>query len=364
MKAITVFKIQTRQFLRSRMAVFWVILFPVILILLFGYIYSAGGDVKYTLGVKDLDGGPLSGELLRAINSTGAFEVEMVGEKDPREYMEQEDVPVVLIIPANFSMEVFTSLNTSRTVNVTVIYDPGESQSEMEIGVLSAVLEDFNLRITGGKRVVEMVGKEMVMEKHIFLDFFTPGIVAMAVMTTSLFTAVAVNAEYRQKGILKKLATTPLKSWEWMTGLLAHILFISFIATAAILLVGIAVFSLKVDFTLYLPLFVVLDALTFAGIGMLIGRLVKDSQSADTAANAVMFPMMFLSGLFWPVEFMPEALQTVARALPLYYMAEGLRDSMVYSNPSGALQNCIYSAIFALAFFLLGVKTIKLAEED
>ena len=76
-------------------------------------------------------------------------------------------------------------------------------------------------------------------------------------------------------------------------------------------------------FTIAFPIILIL-AFAFAGIGMILTRFAKEAESA-AAANAISFPLMFLSGSFFPLEMMPGFMQTVGRILPLYYVNEGLR---------------------------------------
>ena len=85
-----------------------------------------------------------------------------------------------------------------------------------------------------------------------------------------------------------------------------------------------------------------LEVFAFGGIGMILTRVAKEAESATAAANFIMFPMMFLSGSFFPLELMPGFLQTIARILPLYYVNEGLRAAMVLADDMAALR---YSAI-------------------
>jgi len=73
--------------------------------------------------------------------------------------------------------------------------------------------------------------------------------------------------------------------------------------------------------------------------------------------------MMFLAGTFFPLEQMPQFLQTIAHALPLYYVNEGLRNSMIYMNQSEALINTIVVIIFAAVLFIAGVLTMKWKED-
>ena len=87
---------------------------------------------------------------------------------------------------------------------------------------------------------------------------------------------------------------------------------------------------------------------------MVIARFVKETDSADAAANAITFPMMFLSGSFFPLEMMPDFLREVAKVLPLTYLSDGLRDSMVYGNAESALYNTAIVLIVGLIFIVVG----------
>ena len=105
-----------------------------------------------------------------------------------------------------------------------------------------------------------------------------------------------------------------------------------------------------------------LDVFTFVGIGMILTRVVKEAQSAAAAANAIIFPMMFLSGSFVPLELMPRYLQTFARTLPLYYVNEGLRASMVFHDNMAALSYSAIIATFATLVFILGITVTRWEE--
>jgi ABC-2 type transport system permease protein len=110
-------------------------------------------------------------------------------------------------------------------------------------------------------------------------------------------------------------------------------------------------------------LFIILNGFAFSGTGMLITRFVKEAQSAEAAANAIMIPMMFMAGTFFPLESMPEFLRNVALILPLYYVNEGLRSSMITLNFSQAWFYAAVIGIFAAVIFILGVFVTTWKEE-
>jgi ABC-2 type transport system permease protein len=184
----------------------------------------------------------------------------------------------------------------------------------------------------------------------------------MAVMTASLFGTVNLNTELRQKGVIRKLSTTPITRTDWILANILYQFILAVISTIAMLLVSYAVFHISLRINAWLPLFIALDVFAFVGIGMILTRFVREAQSAAAAANAIMFPMMFLSGSFFPIEMMPGFLQTLARILPLYYVNEGLRASMVFVDNMTALRHSAIIGVFAAVVFIMGIIATKWEE--
>ncbi len=91
----------------------------------------------------------------------------------------------------------------------------------------------------------------------------------------------------------------------------------------------------------------------FVSIGVAIGNFAKSADAASAIANVVYFPMMFLTGTFFPLELMPGFMQTVSRFLPLTYFNEGLRDTLIFGNITGALANLAVVTVLAIVFFIL-----------
>ena len=168
-----------------------------------------------------------------------------------------------------------------------------------------------------------------------------------------------VNTELRQKGVIRKLSTTPITHTDWILSNILYQFIIAVICTIAMLVVSYAVFNVSLQINAWLLVFIVLDVFTFVGIGMILTRFVKEAQSAAAAANAIMFPMMFLSGSFFPLDMMPGFLQKFARILPLYYLNEGLRASMVFVNHMTALRYSAIIGVFAAVVFVSSIMATK-----
>jgi len=126
--------------------------------------------------------------------------------------------------------------------------------------------------------------------------------------------------------------------------------------------VSYAVFKVNLHIDAWLLVFILLDVFSFVGIGMILTRFVKEAQSAAAAANAISYPMMFLTGSFFPIELMPGFLQKFAKMLPLYYVNEGLRASMVFVDHMAALKYSAIVGVFAAVVSSLGVLATKWEE--
>ncbi len=351
---------------REKTTMFFTIAFPIILILVFGTIFMSQDNIAFHLCVQDLDQTKSSREAIKALELNGKFKITRV---DPAvnatQYIRDNKVNLVLIIPKGLDRSLmrrkfFNDFQASATI--TYVYDPSSSSVSTKMDILNGVLAGVNQELSGVPPFIKSVKKSILTRKYRFIEYFIPGIIGMAVMTLSLFGTVNLNTELRQKGIIRKLSTTPITRIEWILSDILYQFTIAVVSTTAMLLVSYAVFNVNLHINAWLPAFVLLDVFAFVGIGMILTRFVKEAQSAAAAANAISFPMMFLSGSFFPIELMPGFLQTFAKTLPLYYVNEGLRAAMVFEDNMDSLHNAAIIGVFATVVFILGIIATKWVE--
>jgi ABC-2 type transport system permease protein len=100
---------------------------------------------------------------------------------------------------------------------------------------------------------------------------------------------------------------------------------------------------------------------------MLVGTVTKSVETASVVGNIITFPMMFLSGTFFPISLMPDYLRTIAHVLPLFYIVEGLNNVMVYAptsgNYTGALTDIAVVAAITIVVFVAASKLFKWRED-
>jgi len=351
-------KMHIRTFFREKAALFFTFFFPVMLMVLFGLIFQNQGNVNYTIHVQDQDNTPLSHNFTDMLGKIKGVTVQRVDANlSAKQYMTDNDINFMLMIPKGYQEAIYARMSDdpNATFNFTLRYDPTDSSAQVKLSLITTVVQEMNKKLAGATDTLHTRYESVVSESFSYIEFFIPGVIGLTVMTSAVFGSIADENEYRQKGIIRKLSTTPITRSEWIFSTMIYQLFLAAISTVLILIVGYFAFGAVLLINIYLPVLVVATAFAFSGLGMLLGRLAKDAQSAAALANVITFPMMFLSGSFFPMEQMPGFLQSFAKVLPLYYVNQGMRESMIFDNMMAAGQNTIVIGVFAIIVFALGI---------
>jgi ABC-2 type transport system permease protein len=152
-----------------------------------------------------------------------------------------------------------------------------------------------------------------------------------------IFGPVNVFPELKKQGVLRRLRTTPLRVSEYFISNVISQSVIGVISIAVQFAVAILVFNLKISGNIFeLALFIVLGIICILGVGLAIGGWARNEQQAAPLSNIVVFPMMFLSGTFFPRFLMPEWLQKVSGFLPLTPVIDGIR--LIANEGKGLLE--------------------------
>lgn len=363
-------KASLKTFLRNKSTIFWTIAFPCVLILLFGAIFSQS-SVKYDLYLQNqdlVDGKATywSGALINILNSTNAFNIQIVNAAiNATDYAMSNRLSSLLIIPSGFNNSANVALFThgATVANVTFVYDQSTSSAPVVRSIVTSIVENLNFELSKGVEYLNVQSLTIAPQRFGYIDFFLPGVIGMTAMTTSVFTSVAISAQFKQNGIFHKLATTPLKRYEWILSRTIYNVLISYLGMAIMLILGVTIFSMKISLDAVSLLMVAMASLMFTGLGMIIARFVKDPDGADAAANAITFPMMFLSGTFFPLSQMPLFLQAIAQVLPLTYVSDGLRASMIFGQSQTAIFNTVLITVLGVAAIVIGSLITKWEED-
>ncbi len=179
------------------------------------------------------------------------------------------------------------------------------------------------------------------------LDRLVPSIAGMSVMSTT-FTALAYNIVFlRERGVLKRIHGSPLPTISYFAGVAANAV------TNTALQIGIVVIAGRVFFGIGWPplwgslvVFVIAGVVCFAALGVAFAHAIPNFESTAAYVNAVFLPVVFVSFYVFDSSSAPQFLRTIAQALPLYPLIEGLSGAIVSGKGVGSYLDAL--AVIAL----------------
>jgi ABC-2 type transport system permease protein len=159
------------------------------------------------------------------------------------------------------------------------------------------------------------------------VDFLTPGLLALAVMSTAMVSLGIGTGFERQYGVLKRLGATPLGRPRLLTAKIASIATIEVVQVAAICAVGAALgWNPRGTIGLAVPA-ILLSTVAFAGLGLLMAGTLK-AEVTLAAANGLYLLLLLLGGMIFPLSKLPGGLRAVAEALPAGAVSDALHGSL------------------------------------
>jgi len=323
---------------RNRQAIFWNLAFPAIFILIFGAVFGNDNLSTFDVGVVGPESA-LRDQIVAGLEGSEAFEVHLGDEAGEMDELNNNDRDVVLVVPAEIS--------TTNPIGYYYNQDGGPTGSVAQAAVISTLYQTL-----GDPDEIAIEGHAVSTLNLSFIDFFVPGILGMSIMNSGVIGLSTAFTSFREKGILRRIKVTPFALWKFILArVVAQMTVI--LATSAILVgLGMLVWDLTVRGNwLLITGVIVVGSLAFLAIGYAISSVARNTEAAASYANLITFPMLFLSGVFFPVGSMPDWLEPVMKVLPLKYLVDALREPMMYGNGISAIwvDLLVLAGVFAVA---------------
>lgn len=365
---LTVTEMALRIFWRDKHALFWGIAFPLMLMALIGTVFSNIDNlVLSTAVVMPEQGNPLADGMLAALRDVRALEVVVEDEGAALAALRRGQRSLVVVLPGAEAVAAWYGAAQNADpaavpVPVRVYYDEARMQvAQAGMAIVSGIVHDINQRLTGRADVLAVESSGVAAEQLSMFDFLLPGILAMALMQSGLMGVSAVITGYRERLLLKRVLATPFPPAAFLIGLIARFAATNLIQGLIIVLVGVLVFGARVVGS-YVQLFtlVFIGSVCFLTIGFAISTVSRTAEAANTLGSAVAFPMMFLSGTFWPRELIPQSLQPLIDFLPLTPLVEAMRAvSTQGASITAHAGGLLYLAAWAVAAGAVAVRRFR-----
>ncbi|MBS1836143.1 MAG: ABC transporter permease [Actinobacteria bacterium] len=312
-------KAMFKGLLADKTALFFYFLFPLMFLVLFGLLLGSSTTSKVTIGVTG------DGPLIRALPAkvvttkhydTFASAVDAVRKGDiPAAISERGDV---------------VELRYSATDQVAA----GTVQ-----GIVQSVVGEANVQVSGRPPQFTVRAAQVEDESFQPIQYLTSGLLAWAIAMSAAFGAAMNLVIWRRNQVLRRLRMSPV-SPAAVVGARIGVSLVVAIAQAAVF-IGVAMtpafgLQLRGSWWLALPLLVA-GTLAFLAIGLLVGSFARTEEAASAAVNLIVLPMAFLSGVFFPIDGMPDWVQDVSWLMPMRHLSSGLLDVLVRDATIGSV---------------------------
>ncbi|MFQ5493125.1 MAG: ABC transporter permease, partial [Candidatus Dojkabacteria bacterium] len=345
----------TKQLFRDKQAVFWSLVFPLIFVVLFGLfdfsgsvnaniliVNNSGSEISQTLVdiLQEVDGVGINTEYddledaKTALSDSQSAQFVYVedGEEgtDGDEVEREESVNLVIHIPEGYGD--YTKLQTEPETEfqLKIFFDASEegqiSPSGIVASIVSGVTDEIALQSAGATDPFTIEREGVSVNEITYYDTLVPGVIGMSIMQSGIIGMAAAIASLKEKRILKRLSATPLSIWRFLLAEVIAFLILSLLQVTVMLVVSTVL--LKVNIYGSIPLIYLLAFIgnfVFLNLGFVIAALAKTAKASESLSQTFTMPMMFLSGVFFARETLPDVVRVFADLLPLSPLLDALR---------------------------------------
>ena len=319
-------KLNTKRFFRDKLAIFFVIVFPLIFLFVFGGIFGGDGGGSLNVGLINNAESEFSQQFVGDLEEDDFFEVTKFDDlESASDQLRRGQVESVIELPSDFGT--VKPGDDFPSGEATVIYTQNNEQAGQTLtSILAGMFEGINAELVEIVRPFSVQSEVSNEQGFTSFDYTFSGLLGFSIIGLGIFGPVNVFPELKKQGILRRFHTTPLSVGQYFVANVLSQMATGIVAVAVMFAVALTIFDLRiVGNVIELAVFILLSIAMIFGIGLAIGGWAKNERQAAPLSNIVVFPMMFLSGTFFPRFLMPEWLQTASAFLPLTPVIDGIR---------------------------------------
>ena len=353
---------------RSKMLLFFFLLFPLLLMSMFGYIYPPvpksnpnTGSIgtafpNLPVSLVQMDDGPaastVAAQFIQLSQQQGLFKVsESTTYQAARDLLVQGNLKGIVIIPQGFSAAL--TAGQPATVQITVdetnptIAATVQGEISALFNIIGSNISNQNIRdMDPGAPVnpafiiqpISVTQVPLISGVSSSFEFLAPGFMALTVITGSLQGVATAISREKEQGTMDGLLVSPIPHISIILGKVTAQTVRGLIQGFLILGLSIILFGVRIYGSPIIMLIVmVLGTASFVGVGIILTAVAPDQETAQMMTVLLQFPMMFVSGILFPIDQMPAWLQTVGKGMPLYYAADALRKVIILNAPLTAI---------------------------
>lgn len=369
---LSIAKKEMHLMLKDKGMFFYLIGMPLMFIVLFASVLGATSDTKVTVHYADLDQSEASQKLVQSIGDIPGFV--MKNESGPVEEQVEQirsgKLSTFVVIEKGFGSQ----LQSGEQASITFYRDASADSASAPI---QAVLQNFSTQYREGKLsgTLAAMGKSEAEVNQILLQplvvkeskenaatyniitQIVPGYTVMFVFFI-LISMVRRFVQERESGMAARLQSTRMKPWAYLIGMWIPNVVIVLVQCAVLLAFGHFVYNLHLGDLTAIVLIVFSLALCGTGIGLALALMVKSENQGMAFTQLLTMGGAVIGGLWFPTEFLPKLVQTIAHFVPQYWAQKGMQDVMLRGVP---ISSILPSLAVLLGFAALGLTVAALS---
>ncbi|MGA2676503.1 MAG: ABC transporter permease [Methanobacterium sp.] len=381
------------EFKRNRFEVAGLIAFPLIFLLLFGFIFPSGNTHENVqMGLVNLDQGAGSNEFITQMETMN----KQLATTKNSSYMSFNNYSSVdaaktainkgtingaFVIPPGFS----SNVTSGQPGNVIVIVDNSnptvagtiEQVSSSTIGGLNGISANTNV-LKLGSEANQQINPQAIIAPYVqniettipgesnYFNFLAPGLIVMIGMMYIMNGVPETISKEKEKGTFDGMLSAPIHHISIILGKTMGLTIRGVVQCLFVLIFAVLLFGVTVQGNLLLVFFmIILGIFSFIGIGIMAVSLAEDQATAAMIMDFIMFPMIFLAGVIFPVQQMPWFMQDISKVIPLTYAGDAMRKIMLLNaNVADVSTDIIILLAFGVITMLIALPLFRRGMKD
>lgn len=348
-----------KMYFRNTSAVFFTLVIPIFLVVIFGVLNNGDGSGSIHIAVTNKSTTEVAKNFEASLKSVKTLKIDDSNEADARDQLGKGKIDLQVVIPEDFGA---TSVNGLKSGAIQAYYNQGKPQTGQTAGlIINQVVSQFNAKVTNAPQVYVFKSEGVKTNNLGYIDYLLPGIIAMTIMQLGIFSVAFAFISFKTSGALRRMQATPLHPINFIAAQSVTRIIIGVMQVCILLGIGVFAFNMHLIGSLFnMIIMSLIGIITFLAFGFGIAGWAKDENQAAPVANLISFPMLFLSGTFFPREAFPETLKRITDVLPLTFLADGLRRIANEGATLWTVRGDILGlAIWALIAFVIAIRVFK-----
>lgn len=331
-----------REFRREPSAFFFVIFMPIVWMAILGSAFSGQSNIKAHVGWIE---GQSTTDTFTGVNIVEALS----GKEDVVLHTASE--ADIITKQKRGDIAIFLS---NSSAGLSMVFDPASQDGANAAAIVNRTLQEA----AGRKDLMAVEAKKIDLPGTRYIDFLIPGLIALSIMTSSLFGTGMLIVSNRRENLLKRYLATPMRPHEYIISHIFGRTFIFAVEISAILVAGFLMFGFKIQGS-YLALigFSFLGTASFTALAILCASRTANPAAMNGMTNVISLPMMMMAGVWFSRSHFPDWLASAVKFLPLTALVDGVRRIAL---EGAGIMSLGFECGILLAYAVISVVTAKL----